>query len=847
MQRQEEEEEEENIQAKEAPCNNPQLTPQIAANINALRGSGQPLPENTRQFFEPRFGVDFGGVRVHTNAQAIQSAQQINAKAYTTDKDIVFGAGHYAPETNEGQQLLAHELTHVIQQNSRNINSKHQLISQTILQRDEAPIEQETNEDLELQLDPNQIALLGFILRGENYLSGSVGIDDPVGLLGLSDLPSAELFGELQYSNRCNRTFQDSSIRLGHDINSDVFRARLGTALRIGNVRLSPNFSVQIRDRTLDSFFINLSASRISSRIPDECLPRPSHQKVKPPTDDPPPHQKVKPPIDYPPPPPPPPRRTTLPRYSLYFFYDSTIRRPQSNADFYQLSRLLRAFPKLQVHITGHASLEGTDEYNLDLSRRRAQAVRDILVILEGIDASRMSTDWKGETAPAVPGVQARSLLDPSIERVRNQNRRVEVLLFDPTGRFELTEFTLERDLGNFNPQPSLNQSTGDQVINRIIQPKIQTHLPETKKIIQLSLRENAGELAQLQQLPDDIKPNAQTSELGRFSGLPMEVQRKPETETTCGPSELFTEIATPFYLQNYYFYEDTPMQKSQWQSVLAKERKEKCESTGSFKDIELNWDLGNPKLGSIKILGFEIDINKNSTNFNINPHIMYMGAPCCPCFTGTASWKLDVEATRFKKDGTITGRTKNPISGSKSGQKCVGMKCCDVKKTAQIDLWTRYKNTYTNIFGNVDIIGETYQIKPFQQGSNVGLRAEFPDSGSHLILSAGLKWSIFQWVNSAVTAGIRVDLPLDDPKAFQIAASGSVERKLIGNLIGRLFATGSLTPFVGGTASAQIGTGVSFPIGPVEIDASFFALRWASSEEAVRQPLASIGIKKYF
>jgi hypothetical protein len=69
-----------------------------------------------RAFFEPRFGHDFGGVRLHTGAQAADSASSINALAYTVGRDVVFGAGQFSPDTDTGRRLLAHELTHVVQQ-----------------------------------------------------------------------------------------------------------------------------------------------------------------------------------------------------------------------------------------------------------------------------------------------------------------------------------------------------------------------------------------------------------------------------------------------------------------------------------------------------------------------------------------------------------------------------------------------------------------------------------------------------------------------------------------------------------------------------------------------------------
>lgn len=81
-----------------------------------LNAPGQPLDTETRTFMEPRFGRDFSQVRLHTDAQAGQSAEAINASAYTVGRDVVFGPGEYKPASPEGRSLLAHELTHVNQQ-----------------------------------------------------------------------------------------------------------------------------------------------------------------------------------------------------------------------------------------------------------------------------------------------------------------------------------------------------------------------------------------------------------------------------------------------------------------------------------------------------------------------------------------------------------------------------------------------------------------------------------------------------------------------------------------------------------------------------------------------------------
>jgi hypothetical protein len=86
-----------------------------------LRSPGQPLDGKTRAFFEPRFGHDFSHVRVHTGARAAESAQAVNALAYTVGRDVVFDTRQYMPTTSAGQRLLAHELTHVVQQQGQGV------------------------------------------------------------------------------------------------------------------------------------------------------------------------------------------------------------------------------------------------------------------------------------------------------------------------------------------------------------------------------------------------------------------------------------------------------------------------------------------------------------------------------------------------------------------------------------------------------------------------------------------------------------------------------------------------------------------------------------------------------
>lgn len=112
--------EEKILQAKESPRQEPisqsQGVPPIVHEV--LRSPGKPLDPATRAYMEPRFRHDFSKVRVHSGLAAEQSAREVNALAYTVGHNIVFGKDRFAPETHEGKQLIAHELTHVVQQSA---------------------------------------------------------------------------------------------------------------------------------------------------------------------------------------------------------------------------------------------------------------------------------------------------------------------------------------------------------------------------------------------------------------------------------------------------------------------------------------------------------------------------------------------------------------------------------------------------------------------------------------------------------------------------------------------------------------------------------------------------------
>ncbi len=107
-------ENEKRVQRKALPGN----SGAARARVPGLRGAGSPLAAPVRNFFEPRFDRDLSGVRVHTDDSADQASAAIDARAFTLGNDIAFARNQFEPETADGKRLLAHELTHVIQQSN---------------------------------------------------------------------------------------------------------------------------------------------------------------------------------------------------------------------------------------------------------------------------------------------------------------------------------------------------------------------------------------------------------------------------------------------------------------------------------------------------------------------------------------------------------------------------------------------------------------------------------------------------------------------------------------------------------------------------------------------------------
>lgn len=106
------------LQRRASAASSPVVAPPIVDDV--LRAPGDSLDSTTRVFMEKRLGHDFSRVRVHTDAKAAESARAVTADAYTVGTHVAFGAGHYRPSSPAGRSLIAHELTHVVQQSAEN-------------------------------------------------------------------------------------------------------------------------------------------------------------------------------------------------------------------------------------------------------------------------------------------------------------------------------------------------------------------------------------------------------------------------------------------------------------------------------------------------------------------------------------------------------------------------------------------------------------------------------------------------------------------------------------------------------------------------------------------------------
>jgi len=387
----------------------PHVTPGLESYLDASRGAGQLLAASMRNYFEPRFGFDFSAVRVHADERAADAADAINAQAFTVGPDIHFAQGRFEPGTSSGDRLIAHELTHVVQQGA-----------------DRGPA---------LQRQP----------------------ENPIG--PLPDLPEADADCSIDLAARRWRDFINCCAKtpLGRGCSKDVIDGvckiidcdgktpkpiTCPPGFKPGATRAHKGQCCDARQKSEDSRWCCAPDQIVVNAFFPRCCPegtkpdaaRKDCKRPEPPPRPPecPSEQKTskgeccKPPaipkgdacVTAPPLPPPPKPAPPAP-VEVFFQKDKPAKaaatKPlgdsltaEGRVRFTQLVELLRSDATLKVQLAGKASPEGSDEYNLSLAQQRAEKVAEALAE-EGIDTSRIANhpdaDLRSECQEIRPGV----------------------------------------------------------------------------------------------------------------------------------------------------------------------------------------------------------------------------------------------------------------------------------------------------------------------------------------------------------------------------------------------------------------------------------------------------------
>lgn len=259
-----EKEEKEKLQRKETTGSDAagKSAPPIVSDV--LSSGGHPLESGTRQFMERRFGQDFGQVRIHTDSRAAESAAAIQARAYTSGQDVVFGAGQHQPDSDSGLRLLAHELAHVEQQKTESgqaSNSVRRTTNQ--LENDPAdanidcPIAQSSPdlsaaEIISFNINESTISTAGLAAirqfagtwhsSGERHrvrIDGFASIDGPPALnWDLSCRRSESILNELKNPTDQSQGVPDSFVDHYAHGETDIFSATSLAANRVGTLSL---------------------------------------------------------------------------------------------------------------------------------------------------------------------------------------------------------------------------------------------------------------------------------------------------------------------------------------------------------------------------------------------------------------------------------------------------------------------------------------------------------------------------------------------------------------------------------------------------------------------------------
>ena len=420
----------ETLQRRSTGYVGPSNAPPIVHEV--LRSPGHPLDHGSRSFFEPRFGYDFGRVRIHTDDRAAASARAVNAMAYTVGHQLVFESGRFDPHSISGQKLIAHELAHVIQQSGQH-NSNSEL---TVTPAHDA-FEYDADRAAQKALAGGEIA--PSVRRHSPALQRQLPPTSPgPPTMGGPDwgLTCDILQGKCSF----NTPAGDMPIEKEHY--RCVLLAKEGRCPPECEDELKPLNIPCVRPRTPGKNPPGREAPPLPECPPGEifisgkCLPfrRPDQTTMAPP-----PQQQTTPPS-------PQQQTTPSPQFQLGGAPSTHVRMgtvesetlgnfalndpqvPSQHAgQLDHLAGLLNVYRDVEVHIEGHTDGSGTESINNPLSSQRAEAVKAQLIQRHVINPARLKTQGFSSHQPQVTP-QSATAQEP-------RNRRVEVWFYTPPSK----------------------------------------------------------------------------------------------------------------------------------------------------------------------------------------------------------------------------------------------------------------------------------------------------------------------------------------------------------------------------------------------------------------------------
>jgi hypothetical protein len=372
-----------------------------ARQLATLEGRGQALPDALRGEFEPRFGRDFGDVRLHTDAQAAASASAFDALAFTYGRHVVFGPGQFDPSSTSGLRLIAHELAHVVQQSTQ---------GRPALQRQPKP--KTFGGPLDLKPDlcitaPDPIgtvcgsdaakACSKFNLPGCGPICSFFGCDKPEKPTARGP-PGWRAAGSKGFEGLCCRGGIDNAESCCPPSQIAIFDNR---CCKPGEVVVNNRCDCPPSQKAMGGRCCEPpQVPEGMSCVPPKPAPLPEPKPKPEPTPTPTPTPKPKPA---------PPTPT-----SIFFKRDrpsasesnapvASVTTGEGKTNFDALVARLKAEPALRVQLVGRASPEGDEAYNLELGARRARLIADALKAA-GVPGSQIADP---PDAAALPGCQS--------------------------------------------------------------------------------------------------------------------------------------------------------------------------------------------------------------------------------------------------------------------------------------------------------------------------------------------------------------------------------------------------------------------------------------------------------